>query len=231
MEGTSTPLADYFWIAGVESIAYDDVPQGQPRDHQYEQTIAEDGEPAEEAGANGSTSRMSARHSRHSSGNRFSKMSFNDNRFSINTIEDLDTGNTASNRSSATIRPVNNGGSPNGLAVPENGGVSRNSGGTLMEGFDFDKALLKFAAEREDFLSDLEFSAGAKVQAVKPMVNPRTERIKADDGEPSGRRSPLRSLRGSIRRRISFRDMNSLRKQPSTAGPRGTNRTCKLKNN
>lgn len=96
-----------------------------------------------------------------------------------------------------------------------------------MEGFDFDKALLKFAAEREDFLSDLEFSAGAKVQSVKPMVNPRTERIKSDDGEPSGRRSPLRSLRGSIRRRISFRDMNSLRKQPSTAGPRGANRTCK----
>lgn len=232
MEGTSTPLADYFWIAGVESIAYDDTPQlGQTssKEHQFESTIAEDGEPSDDAaaGPNGSSSRVTARHSRNSSGNRFSKISLTDNRFSINTIEDLDGGNTASNRSSATIRPGNNTGSnPNGLVVPESGGPSRSSGGTIMEGFDFDKALLKFAAEREDFLEDLTFSAGAKVQSRSPMVKPRTERIKADDGEPSGRRSPLRSLRGSIRRRISFREMNSIRKPPSSGRPGGANRTC-----
>lgn len=237
MEGTSIPLADYFWIAGVESIAYDDALQpGQTssKEHQVESTIAEDGEPDDDdaaatttGGPNRSSSRLTARHSRNSSGNRFSKISFTDKRASINTIEDLDNGNTASNRSSATIRPGNNtGSSSNGLTVPEIDGPSRGSGGSFLEGFDFDKALLKFAAEREDFLEDLTFSAGAKVQSRPPMVNPRAERIKADDGESSGRRSPLRSLRGSIRRRISFREMNSIRKGPSPARPGGANRAC-----
>jgi hypothetical protein len=84
----------------------------------------------------------------------------------------------------------------------------------LMGDFDFDKALVKFAAEREVFLEDLSFSAGAKVQARAPMVNPRAERIKAEESD-SGRLSPLRSIKGSIRRKMSFRDMNSVRKQPS----------------
>ena len=228
MDATSTPLADYFWIAGVESITYDDVSQGQfnPKDHQVGSTIVEDGEPPDEASKD-TFGRVSARHSRQSSGNRLSKLSFSDKRFSINTIDDLDGGNTASsNRSSATIRPVNNGSGQNGLTIPDDGNSRPASGGTTIEGFDFDRALLKFAAEREDFLEDLTFSAGAKVESRPPMTNPRAERIKAEDGEPSGRRSPLRSLRGSIRRRISFRDMNSMRKQPSTSRSSGTNRTC-----
>lgn len=231
MEGTSTPLADYFWIAGVESLAYDDGWQGQnnSKEHQLGASIAEDGEPATDAegtNAGSGTGRNTARHSRQSSGNRLSKISLSDNRFSMSTLDDLDGGNTASsNRSSATIRPVNNGTGANGLSIPDLAGPRRNSGGTVIEGFDFDKALLKFAAEREDFLEDLTFSAGAKVQSRPPMTNPRAERIKAEDGEPSGRRSPLRSLRGSIRRRISFRDMNSMRKQPSTTRQGGTGRT------
>lgn len=244
MDGSSTPLADYFWIAGVESITYDDTPPGfsQAKDHPVETTIAEDGEPAEEPfDPNGSSSSnsnrvsaVSARHSRQGSGNRFSKITA-DNRFSVNTVntlEDLDGGNTASNRSSATIRAVNNNGAAsntnsnaNGLTIPEGGPSGIPSGSGLIEGFDFDKALLKFAAERENFLEDLTFSAGAKVSSRPPMVNPRAERIKADEGDLSGRRSPLKSIRGSIQRRISIRDMNSMRKQPnpraSTAGRAG----------
>lgn len=206
MEG-SVPLADYFWIAGVESIAYDDpIPPSQP----VESTIAEDGEP-DDGLVNGQR-RNSARHSRQNSGNRLSKLSF-DNRFSIGTLEELD-GNTRSNRSSATIRP--SGANANG---------STTDSGTLPGDFDFDTALFKFAAEREDFLEDLSFSAGAKVQA-KPMINPRAERIRADENVPSGRLSPLKSIRGSFRRKMSFREMNSMRKQPNPNRASTSNRAC-----
>ncbi|KAL2205357.1 DENN-domain-containing protein [Sarocladium strictum] len=209
MEG-SVPLADYFWIAGVESIAYDDpIPPSQP----VESTIAEDGEP-DDGSVNGQR-RNSARHSRQNSGNRLSKLSF-DNRFSIGTLEELD-GNTRSNRSSATIRPSG-----------ANGNGSTTESGALPGDFDFDTALFKFAAEREDFLEDLSFSAGAKVQA-KPMINPRAERIRADENVPSGRLSPLKSIRGSFRRKMSFREMNSMRKQPNPNRASTSNRASSIR--
>lgn len=222
MENSSTPLADYFWIAGVESISYGDTlpPQSSVP---VESTIVEDGEPEEEESVNGGQGRWSARHSRQSSANqqRLSKMS-NDGRSSIHTLEEVDSnGNTRSNRSSATIRPV---GDPVGNGAPVI--ASSESGGLMMMGdFDFDQALVKFAAERENFLEDLSFSAGAKLQSRPPMVNPRAERIRAEESEPSGRLSPLRSIKGSIRRKMSFRDMNSMRKQPSTRVG-ATSRAC-----
>lgn len=226
MENSSTPLADYFWIAGVESVSYDEAfpihNHGQLKESQPESTIAEDGEPEPNPDNaslnNGRGSRLTVRHSRQNSGSRLSRLSF-DNRLTMMTSDDLDSGPTASNRSSATIRPVNSVGATNGMVE------GSASGGSLLGDFDFDKALFKFAAEREDFLEDLSFSAGAKTQSRAPMINPRAERIRADEAEPNGRRSPLRSLRGSIRRRISFRDMNSMRKQPTTTRP-VSNRTC-----
>lgn len=219
METSSIPLADYFWIAGIESVSYND-PSQPTATAPLDSTIVEDGEPDDDF-TNGNKSRASARHSRQSSSNRLSRISLTD-RFSIHTLDETD-GNTKSNRSSATIRPINppnlsasNGTGSNGLAP---------DGSTLMGDFDFDKALVKFAAEREVFLEDLTFSAGAKVQARAPMVNPRAERIKAEESD-SGRLSPLRSIKGSIRRKMSFRDMNSVRKQPSTRV--NTNRACML---
>jgi hypothetical protein len=211
MDSTSTPLADYFWIAGVESISYNDTPQtttAAAPAASVESTIVEDGEPEStnrDSLVNGNVKTATARHSRQGSANRLSKLSV-DGRLSIHTLDDID-GNGRSNRSSATIRPSHNGanGNPN-----SNGGP----GGAFGD-FDFDAALFKFAAERENFLEDLSFSAGAKIQARPPMVNPRAERIRADEQDPaSGRRSPLRSIKGSIRRKMSFRDMNSVRRQP-----------------
>ncbi|KAI1841977.1 hypothetical protein JX266_011837 [Neoarthrinium moseri] len=206
MDNASAPLADYFWVAGIETISYQDFPLPSTTT-QVDTTIEEDGEPEEETDKRDSVSSLPpknvARHSRQNSGNRLSKAS-------IHTLEEMD-GNTRSNRSSATIRPN----PPPGGNVQEGmmGGVP-----SFLEGFDFDKALLKFAAERENFLEDLSFTAGAKTQARPPMVNPRTERIKADEAA-SGRMSPLKnlrgSIRGSIRRKISFRDMNSVRKAPT----------------
>ena len=220
MESSSTPLADYFWIAGVESVSYHD-PNSQPAPVvvPVESTIIEDGEPEDEW-TNGDQPKTNARHSRQNSASRLSRISLTD-RFSIQTLDDTD-GNTKSNRSSATIRAVNppdftNGnGNDNSNAngqSPAPTGIM-GEGSMLMGDFDFDKALVKFAAEREVFLEDLSFSAGARVQARAPMVNPRMERIKAEESD-SGRLSPLRSSKGSIRRKMSFRDMNSVRKQPS----------------
>lgn len=223
MDNASAPLADYFWIAGIQHISYQDFPLATPQSH-VETTIEEDGEPEEEEEALNRNSvietptKGSARHSRQNSGNRLS-------RASLKTLEEND-GNTASNRSSATIR-VN--------SPPPSG----HGNATLLEGmpafladFDFDEALFKFAAEREHFLEDLSFSAGAKTQARPPMVNPRTERIKAD--EASGRMSPLKSLRGSIRgsirRKISFKDMNSVRKAPTPAKAASVRTSKRLSN-
>jgi hypothetical protein len=230
MENSSTPLADYFWIAGIESIKYDDAPL--VKEHPVESTIAEDKEPNDgdtSAATNGQSNRGTARHSRQNSGNRFSRLSF-DNRFSLQTLDDFDAGNTSSNRSSATIRPVNNLDGTNGTSTEGNTGASGGGGGLgLLGDVDFDNALLKFAAEREDFLDDLTFSAGAKIQSRPPMVNPRMDRIKAEEGDASGRKSPLRNLGGSIRRKMSLREMHSLRKQPSSARqPAGTTRACKF---
>ncbi|OAA55950.1 hypothetical protein SPI_08157 [Niveomyces insectorum RCEF 264] len=242
----STPLADYFWIAGVESISYQDLPP--PPSQQIEATIDEHDEPdaagAPKSPAAARTTTTTARHSRQSSANRLSKLSL-ENRMSIHTLEDLDD-NTRSNRSSTTIKAPppqapsstlwdgiaangsGNGTTTNGLANGLASGLANgfaNGGGGVGGGggggangradFDFDQLLVKFAVERENFLEDLSFSAGAKLQPRPPMVNPRTEKIKADDADANARLSPLRSIRGSIRRKLSFRDMNSMRKPHS----------------
>ncbi|KAG6032635.1 hypothetical protein E4U41_007183 [Claviceps citrina] len=234
MESSSTPLADYFWIAGVESISYDDAAPTTTA-LPVESTIAEDGEP--DSDAFNSYKPTAARHSRQNSANRLSKISL-DGRFSISSSFDELDDNTRSNRSSATIKPAKppsangnaaNGASPAAAASLE--GLSPGKGFALMgmPDFDFDKALLKFAAERETFLEDLSFSAGAKLQSRPPMVNPRAERIRAEEGVPSGRMSPLRSLKGSIRRKISFREMNSVRKGPTISRQGASSRAASVR--
>lgn len=221
MDTSSTPLAEYFWIAGIENISYDDGTQTATA-AQFDDTIAEDGEPGAADTSIASSSRTPARHSRQSSVNRLSKLSGDGN------LQDDPDGNTRSNRSSTTIR-----------ANPAaNGASNRNSAATdaaFVPDFDFDKALIKFAVERENFLDDLTFSAGAKVQSRPPMVNPRAERVKAEDGDPGGRKSPLMrsirgSIRGSIRRKMSFRDMNSVRRQPTAPKPASVRTARRLSN-
>ncbi|KAK4209518.1 AEX-3 domain-containing protein [Rhypophila decipiens] len=234
MDNSSTPLADYFWIAGVENISYDDGYEAEDvptNGVQLEETIIEDGEgeAGEEVDADTSvvsSPRATARHSRQNSGNRLSQLSKLSVQLSLSgdgrPADDTD-GNTTSNRSSATIRPVpppnsNNSAGTNGITGAINGSSLGHFIGQdgFLQDFDFDKALFKFAAERENFLDDLTFSAGAKIQSRPPMVNPRAEKLKVEDNEASGRKSPLKSIRGSIRRKISFREMTSARKQPLT---------------
>ena len=97
---------------------------------------------------------------------------------------------TDSNRSSMTVK---------GIRFSTVGGLSD---------IDFDKALRKFASERDSFLSDLSLSAGAVVPN-RPQPRPKTQRIVNED------LMGLKSGVGSIRRRMSFRDMSSMKKQAS----------------
>lgn len=218
MDPSSVPLADYFWVAGVELLTYDD---GSQTNAQVDIPIAEDGEPENENPApNGSYRVATARHSRQNSANRLSKLSF-DGRSTPSILDGSDD-TTRSNRSSATIKAAAAPSAQNGSAPPAGDNTM-----PMMGDFDFDKALVKFAAEREDFLDDLSFSAGARVQSRQPMVNPRAERIRADD-VPSGRMSPLKSLKGSFRRKISFREMSSSRKQHPAGRSSGNSKPCTL---
>lgn len=243
MDTSSAPLADYFWIAGIvgfpsshrytillidtqDSLSYNDPvfrppntsngvgPPSPQVDATIEEGDSEGESPNSPQNKENGVPRATARHSRNNSWNRLSKLS-NDARNSISTLDELET--THSNRSSITIK-----------AVPLNGNASEvDAGSGGMGDFEFNRAMEKFTSERENFLDDLSFSAGAPVQARPPMtINPRAEKLKAEDGEMGGspgRKSPLRSVGGSIRRRISFRDMNSMKRQPSSV-----QRSCKL---
>jgi hypothetical protein len=87
--------------------------------------------------------------------------------------------------------------------------------GQAKRDFDFDKALLKFAAERDSFLEDLSFSAGTVVHN-RPLIHPRAQQVL--NAEP-----PKLEKTNSLRRRISLRDLTSMRRSPSVV-----NRACKF---
>lgn len=204
MDPSSAPLADYFWIAGIDSVSYHDLPEATNSTHTTnglptveDSTIAEGPEEGQDEPILGSAPRSStARHSRGSL-QRLSRLSI-DARNSIQSLEALDT-YSGSNRSSLTVR-----------AVPSNG--TQESAKQGLSDFDFDRALFKFANERETFLDDLSFSAGTVMQSRPPMTA-RAEKIKHDEEGLGGRKSPFGRVGGSIRRKISFRDLNSSKKQ------------------
>ncbi|KAK2625156.1 hypothetical protein QTJ16_005525 [Diplocarpon rosae] len=217
MDASSAPLADYFWIAGIDSIAYSDPVAAAPNlwdklatgagplSPQVDATIEEGSEGDFFAALPAST----ARHSRNNSGHNLAQGPSDGQRNSTQSLEEA--GNTQSNRSSITIK-----------APISHGSANRESG---VGSFDFDQALVKFAHERENFLEDLSFRAGAPLQKPPPMTNPRAERIRIEEtpeatqgpGAGLGKRSPLRSVGGSIRRRISFKDLGSGKRQSSMA--------------
>jgi hypothetical protein len=198
-DGSSAPLADYFFISGIESSqVYDE------RDPQngfgvvtppVDETIEEDRaletdsiRPTSQEGLpNGGGDcyrRVSGRSSEH--------------RTSIGTIIGSEAKVTASNRSSATIK---------GLQMLGGSGLSEQ---------DFENALRKFASERDNFLEEIQFTAGVAQQnrPTPTRARPRPQRVQQagpDDGVGN-----LRSGVGSIRRRISTMQ-SSLKRQSSVA--------------
>lgn len=201
-EQSSTPLADYFFISGIESSqVYDErtysngivtSPLAQPP---VDETIEEDQaleteslRPTSQDGLpNGDRDRSRSR-----SAHRFSE-----NRESVGTIIGPDAKQTASNRSSATIKGVQLGGA--GLSDQE-----------------FDIALRKFASERDSFLEEIQFTAGVAQQARSAPARPRPRPQRVSQASPEDGVGNLRSGVGSIRRRISTMQ-SSLKRQPSTA--------------
>jgi hypothetical protein len=104
------------------------------------------------------------------------------------------------------------------------GGSSPARGSTLFgDDFDFDQALVKFASERDTFLTDLSLSAGAITNNSRPRSRVRTQKIVAEDS-PSQGSNLLRSGIGSVRRHMAFRDLNSMKRQPSIARHGGCSR-------
>ncbi|MCJ1246086.1 hypothetical protein MMC30_003290 [Trapelia coarctata] len=210
-ETTSAPLADWFFIAGVDSeqLRWGEEEDGAPYLSQQapaEPTIEEDKvAEAEEAGAGASPASPSTiRHVRGNSYNRLSHLS-NEARLSIQSIKSLqEKHGTDSNRSSVTIKGVHvNGTKP-------------------LNDVDFERALRKFASERDSFLSDLSLSAGAVIPN-RPKARPRTQKIVVEDATVS------KSGVGSIRRRISFRDMGSMKRQSSVARQSSVGRQASIR--
>ncbi|PLB33352.1 dDENN domain protein [Aspergillus candidus] len=202
-EVSTTPLADYFWIAGVDGSEVLETYQRLGDEYRansatspgpaFADTIEEDAD-AEEA----HDPRLDGL-SRPGSVVGF-RNSFQ--RFSMRSGDsDPNENGSSSNRSSMTIK-----------GAPQS---PRASTAAFFEDFDFDKALFKFASERESFLSDLSLSAGAITSSSRPRSRLRTQKITADENAQSP--GLLRSGIGSVRRHMAFRDMNSMKRQPSVA--------------
>lgn len=204
---STSPLADFFWIAGLDGKEVEDTYWKLRNEYvsnresapgpAVSDTIEEDSEHEETDGD--AAAAAETRDSRRRSQNRLSKLS-SDARLSIQSGESkmVESQGSGSNRSSMTIRAAS--GTSGGLELP-NGE------------FDFDKALLKFASERESFLSDLSLSAGA-ITPARPKPRAKMQKIVSEDKPAT---NPLKSGIGSVRRHMSFRDMNSMKRQPSVA--------------
>ena len=206
-ETPSIPLADFFWIAGVDGqdildtyVRLGEAANGTNGSRSqsalsFGETIEEDQDAELEVSSILESPRPTSRHSKRTSYQRLSRLS-DEARIPIQSLDGSLSG-TSSKRSSATIR-----------AVPSPGPRAS----VLMNGQDFDKALKQFATDRESFFLDLNFSAGAVTQPSKPKPKPKTQKIIGEDVGPG-----LSRGLGSIRRHMSFREMNSMRRQPSVA--------------
>lgn len=185
---SSAPLADYFFIAGIESSRIFDKPASNgfmspPLDPTLE-------EPAPEDPVTPTQTRPLSRNSRETV-RRKKRFSY-EARKSISSIPGLEK-SSASNRSSATIRPIK-----------ENGGTVENGEST------FDEALRKFVADRDSVLQEIRFSAGQIAQPSKPAPRPKPKTQRIVNEETQLNKSPI----GSVRRRLST--MNPL-SRPSTS--------------
>ncbi|GLI81273.1 hypothetical protein PoHVEF18_009649 [Penicillium ochrochloron] len=214
------PLADYFWIAGVDGTEILDTFKRLGEDYRINgaaspgpalsDAIQEDAD-AEEEHLPDTTSRPNSTLYAGSSTRRSSNQ-----RLSTLSRSDSDQPNGAgSNRSSVTVK---------GASSP------LRASAMFSEDFDFDQALLKFTSERDTFLTDLSLSAGAITPNTRPRSRVRTQKIVSEDS-PSQGGNLLRSSIGSVRRHMSFRDMNSMKRQPSTIARQASVRTSRRLSN
>lgn len=203
----AAPLADYFWIAGVDGSEVLDTYRRLGEDYRINgaaspgpaltDAIQEDADAEDEHAPIGSSRPNSTLFTGNTNSQRGSAYRLS----TLSRDSEGPTNGTSSNRSSVTVK----------------GGSSPARGSTLFgDDFDFDQALVKFASERDTFLTDLSLSAGAITNNSRPRSRVRTQKIVSEDS-PSQGSNLLRSGIGSVRRHMAFRDMNSMKRQPSIA--------------
>lgn len=201
---SNCPFADYFWIAGLDGQELLDTYRAQTslleRNNQdllaerrrsaliHEETLTE-----EDEGISDPISPTVSRRSKTNSWDRLSKLS-GEARRSIQSIDEL--ASFGSNRSSATIR-----------AIPPS--PSHRISSAVSEA-DFNNALKKFATDRDTFFLDLSFKDATPQSSPQRSRPSRTQRIVPEELETV----PNRNF-GSVRRHMSFREMNSAKRQPS----------------
>lgn len=196
VEPQSLPLADYFFICGLETSRLFETAAvsglngnlGRPSSPNAEDIIDEDGPYNADSDQRPTSSQGTSEGTR-----RRARFSY-EARKSITSVANLESVVSGSNRSSATIRAVQ----PEKEQWDEQG---------------FLKALQTFATERDAFLGDIKgatmFSSGQVAQPTRPRPQPKMQRIGGDDKKGD-------KTVGSMRRRIST--MNPLSRQNTSSG-------------
>ncbi|KAF2101053.1 dDENN domain-containing protein [Rhizodiscina lignyota] len=188
------PLADYFFICGIESSQiFDEKSAVGPVTPAVDATIEENEVLETDPEARPKSTELEIQPTQDAGGRR-SRMSY-ETRKSISSFIQVDSGRQStspSNRSSATIKGI------------------QQIGGSGLNDVEFESALRKFASERDSFLEEINFSAGVVAQPPKrpSKSRPKAQRIVSDEGP-----APLQSRVGTLKRRIST--MSSLKRQPS----------------
>ncbi|GAB7342175.1 hypothetical protein MBLNU457_g0431t2 [Dothideomycetes sp. NU457] len=202
VDASANPLADYFFIAGIESSQIiDERPKLPTSPNPLQATIEED--KAWENDAPNSPRPSTPGSPATAYNNRVSQYSFEARKSIGSIIGPLDNVTIASKRSSATT-----------IKAPQ---VETSTPAGLSDE-DFEQALRKFASERDSFLEEIQVSAGAIVepppQARQVKSRPKTIRIaNADEANPVPSR--LTNGVGSLRKRLS--GMSSLKRNTSTS--------------
>lgn len=201
-EPSSAPLADYFFISGIEtSQVYDKQAQANGTPSPALDVTIEEDVRGESEGRSPTSPVASDSFSPSAFENSWSAR--REARKSISSIVGGEDRFTASNRSSATVK-----------------GLATALGGSGLSDADFDDALKKFASERDTFLEEIQFSTGSmttpKPSAPKPrpktQVQPQPQ-PQTSSKEESSIGSNIRSGVGTLKRRIST--MSSMKRQPS----------------
>lgn len=192
VEAQSLPLADYFFICGLEPARLFDSSNGSTTNGGTAPGSPFNGDKIDEDGPYNADSdqRPGSSNGTSEAGRRRARFSY-EARKSITSVLDLESQIPASSRSSTTIRAV----------APETE--------TPMDEQGFMKALQSFTTEREAFLGDINaatlFSAGQGPPPAKPRPKAKTQRIVGDE----------RRDVGTMRRRLST--MNPLSRQSTTS--------------
>lgn len=173
-DASSAPLANYFFIAGIESSRITDRKSNSPAAGQlFKCTIEEDGLSRLERDISSITVAGAPE-----GGRRRKRFSY-ETRKSVGSFTGIEAQITTSNRSSATIRQQEQPASP---------GLTDRA---------FDEALQMFASDRDSFLEGIRFSAGQVAQPTKPIARTKTVRVTSEESRDK------KNGTGSLRRRMS----------------------------